>query len=209
MRPTDSTAGHLRPRVMRPTAVAGAAFVLSCSTGGRARTRSLELTRVPARVVHLREPRPSAGTVGAPVHHHRPGWRIPRFAHLDQALAQVARHPNMAAASQRSPGTAGGTGPPARPGQGPGLADESRRYAQCGAVFAPQREHARFRSAGCRTTWNREHLGDPAVEASALSWSVTAISEATGPRQGPTPNRPRHGRSHPAATGPGSRRHAS
>jgi hypothetical protein len=34
------------------------------------------------------------------------------------------------------------------------------------------------RSARCRAAWNREHLGDPAVEASALQWSVIAMSEA-------------------------------
>jgi hypothetical protein len=62
----------------------------------------------------------------------------------------------------------------------PGRVDESRSCAQCSAVFVPQREHARFGSAGCRAAWNREHMGDPAVEASALTGSVTAMSEATG-----------------------------
>jgi hypothetical protein len=47
-------------------------------------------------------------------------------------------------------------------------------------VFIPRREHARFCGAGCRATWNREHKGDPAVETSALAWSVTAMSEAIG-----------------------------
>jgi len=45
-------------------------------------------------------------------------------------------------------------------------------------VFVPQREHARFCSGDCRAAWNREHMGDPAVEASALTWSLTAMSEA-------------------------------
>jgi hypothetical protein len=31
----------------------------------------------------------------------------------------------------------------------------------------------------CRAAWNREHLGDPAVQASALTWSLAAMSEAT------------------------------
>ena len=59
------------------------------------------------------------------------------------------------------------------------LAD-GRRCERCGAVFVPQREHARFCSSDCRAAWNREHKGDPAVEASALAWSLTAMSEAAG-----------------------------
>jgi hypothetical protein len=55
-----------------------------------------------------------------------------------------------------------------------------RDCAQCGAVFAPRREHARFCSVGCRVGWNREHVGDPAAEASALQWSFTAMSETAG-----------------------------
>jgi hypothetical protein len=62
--------------------------------------------------------------------------------------------------------------------QGP-VAD-TRACEQCGTVFVPLREHARFCGVSCRAAWNREHLGDPAVEASALQWSVTAMSEATG-----------------------------
>jgi hypothetical protein len=60
------------------------------------------------------------------------------------------------------------------------LVAETRACEQCGTAFVPQREHARFCGAGCRAEWNREHLGDPAVEASALEWSVTALSEAAG-----------------------------
>ena len=51
---------------------------------------------------------------------------------------------------------------------------------QCGTSFAPRREHARFCSAQCRAAWNREHMGDPAAGASALVWSITAMSDATG-----------------------------
>jgi hypothetical protein len=50
---------------------------------------------------------------------------------------------------------------------------------QCGTSFEPRREHARFCSARCRAAWNREHTGDPAAGASALVWSITAMSEAT------------------------------
>jgi hypothetical protein len=54
---------------------------------------------------------------------------------------------------------------------------ETRTCEQCGAVFAPRREHARFCCARCRARWNREHSGDPAAGASALQWSVTAMTE--------------------------------
>jgi anti-sigma B factor antagonist len=91
---------------------------------------------------------------------------IPRFASLDEALAQRT----AAAAAADSPLTHDG-----ERGTVAGL----RGCEQCGAVFTPPREHARFCSAGCRAAWNREHLGDPAVDASALTWSVTAMSEAT------------------------------
>ena len=60
------------------------------------------------------------------------------------------------------------------------LAADVRACEHCGAVFVPQREHARFCNASCRAEWNREHLGDPAAEASALQWSVTAMTEVTG-----------------------------
>jgi hypothetical protein len=50
---------------------------------------------------------------------------------------------------------------------------------QCGTSFVPRRAHARFCSAHCRAAWNREHMGDPAAGASALVWSITAMSEAT------------------------------
>ena len=48
---------------------------------------------------------------------------------------------------------------------------------QCGTSFVPRREHARFCSARCRVAWNREHTGDPEAGASALSWSITAMTE--------------------------------
>src|SRR5262245_41578582 len=46
-----------------------------------------------------------------------------------------------------------------------GVMAETRRCERCGAAFVPQREHARFCSGDCRAGWNREHMGDPAVEA--------------------------------------------
>jgi anti-sigma B factor antagonist len=104
---------------------------------------------------------------------------IPRFATATEALAQVpaATRPlrrGPAPESARAP-----AGPPAR-ARDHGLVADGRSCEQCGAGFVPQREHARFCSGDCRAAWNREHLGDPAVEASALTWSIAAMSEATG-----------------------------
>ena len=55
---------------------------------------------------------------------------------------------------------------------------DTRPCEQCGAEFAPRREHARFCRPRCRVAWNREHTGDPQAEASALEWSVTAMRDA-------------------------------
>jgi len=87
---------------------------------------------------------------------------IPRFATVGQALAQVLAAAARLRRRRTAPESAG------------------RNCEHCGAVFVPQREHARFCSWECRAAWNREHLGDPAVEASALAWSLAAMSEATG-----------------------------
>ena len=106
------------------------------------------------------------------------GRLIPRFASVAEAVAQVpaaARPPRLIAVEPAdiSAGSSDGAWE-----QGP--VGDTRTCEQCGAAFVPLREHARFCSVGCRTAWNCEHLGDPAVEASALEWSVTAMSEATG-----------------------------
>jgi hypothetical protein len=52
-----------------------------------------------------------------------------------------------------------------------------RDCEQCGTSFTPRREHARFCGVGCRAAWNHEHTGDPAVEESALLWSLTAMGD--------------------------------
>jgi hypothetical protein len=53
-----------------------------------------------------------------------------------------------------------------------------RECVQCGALFAPRREHARFCSAKCRVAWNRQRGGhSPAV--GALDWSITAMRDTT------------------------------
>jgi len=46
-------------------------------------------------------------------------------------------------------------------------------------LFLPRREHAPFCCVRCRGAWNREHVGDPVAGASALLWSITAMSEAS------------------------------
>jgi hypothetical protein len=55
---------------------------------------------------------------------------------------------------------------------------DSRTCEQCGSVFTPRREHARFCSAACRVAWNQEHTGNPQAGASALDWSVAALRDA-------------------------------
>ena len=54
-----------------------------------------------------------------------------------------------------------------------------RPCEQCGTSFAPRREHARFCSARCRVTWNRQNAGDLPADASALDWSIIAMRDAT------------------------------
>jgi hypothetical protein len=53
-----------------------------------------------------------------------------------------------------------------------------RECAQCGTLFTPQREHARFCTPRCRMAWNREHAGVAAAPAVAIDWSVTAMTES-------------------------------
>ena len=55
-----------------------------------------------------------------------------------------------------------------------------RSCEQCGSLFEPRREHARFCSAHCRTAWNRDRFGDPALGRNALGWSVTAMRDTAG-----------------------------
>jgi hypothetical protein len=56
---------------------------------------------------------------------------------------------------------------------------DTRSCDQCGAIFTPRREHARFCSARCRVAWNRQHNSDPPVVAGALDWTITAMRETT------------------------------
>lgn len=104
---------------------------------------------------------------------------IPRFASLELALAQIPAAPGRppCPAPHSPAATLAGPSPQARKHK---AVTDSRNCEQCGAGFVPQREHARFCGADCRAAWNREHMGDPAVQASSLAWSLTAMSEATG-----------------------------
>ncbi len=54
---------------------------------------------------------------------------------------------------------------------------DTRDCDQCGALYTPRREHDRFCGAGCRAAWNSERTGGEAGGASALMWSVTAMSD--------------------------------
>lgn len=104
---------------------------------------------------------------------------IPRFATLRQALAEL---PAVAVRPLRRPAPEPAAAPASAPARLRDLdshVTQGRDCEQCGTGFVPQREHARFCSAECRAAWNGEHLGDPAVEASALTWSLAAMSEAT------------------------------
>jgi hypothetical protein len=63
----------------------------------------------------------------------------------------------------------------------------TRECTECGADFAPRREHARFCSARCRATWNRARSTDPAAGISALEWSIAAMSDTTTRLQSAAP----------------------
>lgn len=56
--------------------------------------------------------------------------------------------------------------------------EDVRTCAQCGAEFEPRREHARFCSAACRITWNRENASGQATGDTPLSWSASALEDS-------------------------------
>ena len=57
-----------------------------------------------------------------------------------------------------------------------------RNCEQCGTLFAPRREHARFCSCSCRIAWNREHKWDLKAEASVRDHErATALARSLGP----------------------------
>jgi hypothetical protein len=53
----------------------------------------------------------------------------------------------------------------------------TRGCTQCGQVFTPRREHARFCSPACRVAWNRNHLTDAVAEECALEWSLAGMHD--------------------------------
>jgi hypothetical protein len=55
--------------------------------------------------------------------------------------------------------------------------EDVRNCEQCGAEFEPRREHARFCSALCRITWNRENASGRAIGDTPLNWSVCALED--------------------------------
>src|SRR5258705_5561870 len=57
------------------------------------------------------------------------------------------------------------------------MVTDSRKCEQCGVLFTPRREHARFCSARCRVAWNRLNDSDPPAEGGALGWTITAMRE--------------------------------
>ena len=59
------------------------------------------------------------------------------------------------------------------------LVADTRICTQCGVLFAPRREHARFCSARCRVAWNRQNVASSAAGEGALDWSVAAMRETT------------------------------
>jgi hypothetical protein len=59
------------------------------------------------------------------------------------------------------------------------MVTDTRSCDQCGASFAPRREHARFCSARCRVAWNRQNVGDLSDEACALDWTFAAMRDTT------------------------------
>ncbi len=58
--------------------------------------------------------------------------------------------------------------------------EDVRNCAQCGAPFEPRREHARFCSAECRITWNRENASDLSIGDTPLNWSASALEDTAG-----------------------------
>jgi hypothetical protein len=57
---------------------------------------------------------------------------------------------------------------------------DTRSCEQCGVMFAPRREHARFCSARCRVAWNRHHASDIPADTGTLDWALTAMRDTTG-----------------------------
>lgn len=69
--------------------------------------------------------------------------------------------------------------PGAPPGQAcHGVMTETRMCERCGTGFEPRREHARFCSAQCRITWNRDQATGQLNDDTPLSWSVMCLADS-------------------------------
>src|SRR5260221_13461412 len=86
--------------------------------------------------------------------------------------AKQASSSLAAAGAHRRPGRANGTRTMVK-------VAGTRNCEQCGTLFAPRREHARFCSARCRVAWNRQNASDRTAEVTALDWSLSAMRDAT------------------------------
>jgi hypothetical protein len=56
---------------------------------------------------------------------------------------------------------------------------DTRNCEQCGVLFAPRREHARFCSARCRVAWNRRNASGSPADTGALDWALIAMRDTT------------------------------
>jgi hypothetical protein len=66
-----------------------------------------------------------------------------------------------------------------------------RECAQCGTVFVPPREHARFCSAACRVAWNEDNATAP-TGGKTLEWAVVAQQAAIDRLLAATAREPQH-----------------
>jgi hypothetical protein len=68
---------------------------------------------------------------------------------------------------------------------------DTRECAQCGTVFVPPREHARFCSARCRLAWNEDNAAAP-TGGKTLQWALAAQQAAAERLQAATAREPQH-----------------
>src|SRR5262249_3045656 len=108
-----------------------------------------------------------------------PGRRRARTTYGE--MPRRSRPPGHALDTCLSPDIHSGDDLPCRPGRRlrvtSSMVTDSRNCEQCGAMFTPRREHARFCSARCRVAWNRLNAGATPAEGGALDWTITAMRE--------------------------------
>jgi len=101
---------------------------------------------------------------------------IPRFATVEQALAQEPGTANRPLSRSQAPKSAATPARSRGPGRPPA---DSRNCQPCGAVFAPRRGRARSCRPDGRPAWTRGRPVDPSPPPTPLHRSITAMSEAT------------------------------